>query len=82
MNQIDYLYFYRSTETSALIQATSPLQGGGVVEMSKADYLRAVKAKTVELETAAADRADARDARRAALAEKLGIAVEDLRDLR
>ena len=79
---ITYLYFYRNTATGAFTQATSPCLCDGLVEITKGEYMRGTRAKKIELETALAERSELRELKRADLADRLGISVEDLRLLR
>lgn len=74
---IEYLYFYR-TPAGTLTKSTAPCDGEGLVEITKVEYdrqLRSMEQSHADLvEVARVDR----EAKRAALAAKLGIDVEDL----
>lgn len=73
-----YAFFYTDTEADALVASTDPLEGDHLVSMTVRDYDREVRVRENRVARAAEEALAERETKRAELASKLGITVEDL----
>lgn len=79
---IDHSYYYRNIDNDSVVASSIKLTAEHFVELPAVEYDRSVRAKVNEAERAAAATLAENEAARAALADKLGITVEDLSILR
>lgn len=74
---LTYVYFYRSAD-GRLLAGTHPMTGDGLVELTEPEYDREVKIMANAIAKRRAALVDQHNAKRAAVAKKLGLEVTDL----